>query len=779
MGSYTFRWEHPADEVYVTGTFDDWAKSVKLVRSGDVFEKTVQLPRNDEKVLYKFVVDGNWTTSTQAPQEDDGHGIYNNVLLPTDFSLSPSARIMSSAAPDSTTAELAAEQPKETPKPEDVPGGFIETPANELQSFSVNPIPASNGDANPIKLAPGEKVPAPSTIHDNTIESTVKDDEELKAQHEETEQAFGVNPLPATNTAGNPIKLAPGEPVPEPGSISANNIHSNVTLDKESYEKGASLPPQLGPVVTPDQERGAHMFDIPGITSTSIPESSLPIGSGPSAKDADPGVTVQSAHPESTTAALAAQVPKEPRGVPEVVSESQKEAGASPEASANPIAVEEKTETEKELLEKVPEQPAASENTTASDPITTGDVAAVVAGGAAAAGAAAAGAAYVAGNKVSEAVGSAADNTASTASPTSDLKELANNVEKEPAQDDVPQVVTDSIEGAHASPEAVANPEAVAHKKDFEEELLDKVPESNATGQTAEEKDVPATVISSIEKAHASPEAAANAEAVTQKAEVEEELLKKAHDGEANGTASTSAVPEVVKESIAKADESPEAAANPEAVQAKSAVEDELKKEVKPTDEIADVPPTESAALSATAPEPTTTAEPDISPKALSPEEPLKSSSEPEVPVTSLNVPPGSDTKLNEGPDGSGLNAAADKPAQTAADREVSPAAAPAAATTTEQTEPTVTTGTETTTAPETTAPATSEPTETDPKPPATPAKSDKDKTIPDTPASSGSDKKAKRRSFWGKLKDKFTGGGHKEQPAKEQPAKDQPTSSS
>lgn len=756
MGSFTFRWELPATEVYVTGTFDDWSKSVKLDHKNGVFEKTVQLPKNDEKVLYKFVVDGNWTTSTQAPQEDDGHGIYNNVLLPADIHFPSSAHIMSSAAPDSTTAQLAAEQPKETPRAEDVPGAFIETPANELQSFSVNPIPASNGDANPIKLAPGEKVPDPSTIHSNTVESTVKDDEELKAQHEEKEQAFGVNPLPATNTAGNPIQLAPGEKVPEPESISANNINSNVTLDKESYEKGESLPPQLGPVVTPEKDRDANMFDIPGITSTTIPESSLPVGSGPSAKDADPGVTIQSAHPESTTATLAAQVPKEPRGVPEVVSESQQEAGASPEASANPTAVEEKSETEKELLDKVPEQPATSENTTASDPVTAGDVAGAVAGGVAAAGAAAAGAAYVASNKVSEAVGAA-----TTTSPTSDLKELANNVETEPANNDVPQAVTDSIKEAHASPEAVANPEAVSHKKDFEEELLDKVPESNATGQTAEEKDVPATVYSSIEKAHESPEAAANAEAVTQKAEVEEELLKKAHEGEANGTASTSAVPDVVKESIAKADESLEAAANPEAVKAKSAVEDELKEEVKPMNEIADVPPTESAALSATAPEPTTGAT-DISPKALSPEEPLKSSSEPEVPVTSINVPPGSDTKLNEGPDGSGLNAPADKPAQTAADREATPQAEPAAPSTTEQTEPTVTTGTETTT-----APATSEATESDPnKPPATPAKSDKDKITPDTPASTGSDKKAKRRSFWGKLKDKFTGGGNKEQPA-------------
>jgi Glycogen recognition site of AMP-activated protein kinase len=45
--------EHPdANEVHVTGTFDDWSKSVKLDKKGDIFEKTVELPL-DKKVLYK------------------------------------------------------------------------------------------------------------------------------------------------------------------------------------------------------------------------------------------------------------------------------------------------------------------------------------------------------------------------------------------------------------------------------------------------------------------------------------------------------------------------------------------------------------------------------------------------------------------------------------------------------------------------------------------------------------------------------------------------------
>ena len=37
----------------MTGTFDDWAKSVKLDRNGETFEKRVDLPESVDKVYYK------------------------------------------------------------------------------------------------------------------------------------------------------------------------------------------------------------------------------------------------------------------------------------------------------------------------------------------------------------------------------------------------------------------------------------------------------------------------------------------------------------------------------------------------------------------------------------------------------------------------------------------------------------------------------------------------------------------------------------------------------
>jgi len=42
-----------ANEVYVTGTFDDWGRTEKLDKVGGTFEKEVYLSDATVKVLYK------------------------------------------------------------------------------------------------------------------------------------------------------------------------------------------------------------------------------------------------------------------------------------------------------------------------------------------------------------------------------------------------------------------------------------------------------------------------------------------------------------------------------------------------------------------------------------------------------------------------------------------------------------------------------------------------------------------------------------------------------
>jgi len=108
---------HPdASDVHVTGTFDDWGKTAQLEKVGDIWEKEVELPSADDKILYKFVVDNEWVIDHTAPQEKDDHNNVNNVLYPDQINRKgttepPQVVTLSSAAPGSTTAELAAAVP--------------------------------------------------------------------------------------------------------------------------------------------------------------------------------------------------------------------------------------------------------------------------------------------------------------------------------------------------------------------------------------------------------------------------------------------------------------------------------------------------------------------------------------------------------------------------------------------------------------------------------------------------------------------------------------------
>jgi hypothetical protein len=382
----------------------------------------------------------------------------------------------------------------------DLPGTFPETPAlDEKADFSVNPLPATAGAGNPITLAPGEKVPEPGTFTENTITSGVHDDpelvEKLKAQEakKEGEQTFGVSPLPAFPGAVNPIKVAPGEKLPDPSTLTGNTIHSTVRTDAESYEKSEGLgnAPVLPPVVTPQNEReakGTGVFDLPPITKNLIPESSLPIGNS-GEKSLDAGPTIQSSGPDSTTAALAADVPLESTKVPEVVKESQEAAGVEPEASAIASEVKEKAAVEKELESKVPEVPATSEGiagqgTTKSESsagVTAGEAAAAVGGAAVALG----GAAIAA---TSGLVGSLPDSVTSKLPVGIQESIKTQNAEadsKIAAAKDTPEIVKESIIESGKGPEAAANEEAVLEKKEVEKELLAEVKKETSAGEPA------------------------------------------------------------------------------------------------------------------------------------------------------------------------------------------------------------------------------------------------------------------------------------------------------
>ncbi|TPX67335.1 hypothetical protein SpCBS45565_g03872 [Spizellomyces sp. 'palustris'] len=79
---YEFTWGHGGKNVIVTGTFDNWSQSIHLSpnpKHHSLFSATVPLVTG-ERVLYKFIVDGEWKTDPDRVCEVH-EGIVNNVAV--------------------------------------------------------------------------------------------------------------------------------------------------------------------------------------------------------------------------------------------------------------------------------------------------------------------------------------------------------------------------------------------------------------------------------------------------------------------------------------------------------------------------------------------------------------------------------------------------------------------------------------------------------------------------------------------------------------------------
>jgi hypothetical protein len=74
-----FKWTHGGQRVYVTGTFNNWAKEgIPMVRSGQEFYQIVDVSKGVHE--YKFLVDGEWKFSHEQPVLQDTGGNVNNVV---------------------------------------------------------------------------------------------------------------------------------------------------------------------------------------------------------------------------------------------------------------------------------------------------------------------------------------------------------------------------------------------------------------------------------------------------------------------------------------------------------------------------------------------------------------------------------------------------------------------------------------------------------------------------------------------------------------------------
>lgn len=418
------------------------------------------------------------------------------------------------------------------------PGGFPQTPAFERreseQTFGVNPLPASKGSDNPVNLAPGEEVPRVGTA---SVNDTVKLDEESYKAADDTSFGtgqIGISPLPASRTAENPVTLKPGEEVPK---WQADSVDYQVKLDEDSYKAADSSNFGVGSVgINPFPASETAENPVTLKAGEPIPDHLKPGQVGTQSITSQVRLDEES-YNKSDSSNLGVGVAA--FTLPEVVTPDEERAkrGGSLIPGVEAYFRSSKTESHvpdavQDSIKKSDWAPEATANSEAVE--TKKDV-------------------------------------------ESELLKAVKDHQKPAAAMGVPPVVAQSIAEVNTSPEAAANPIAVEEKKDVEKQLLEKA-HSRGSASTPVAA-VPDVVRDSLAKAGAPAEAAASPEAVKAKEQVESALVAEIPKKSGN-TNTASAVPEVVKDSLAKAHAEPEAAAGTPAVEKKLALEEDLLKNI-------------------------------------------------------------------------------------------------------------------------------------------------------------------------------------------------------
>lgn len=80
-----FRWKGAGKDIFISGSFNNWANKIPLNKSHNNFVAILDLPEGEHQ--YKFYVDGQWTHDPAEPTVTNHLGTVNNVIhvKKTDF----------------------------------------------------------------------------------------------------------------------------------------------------------------------------------------------------------------------------------------------------------------------------------------------------------------------------------------------------------------------------------------------------------------------------------------------------------------------------------------------------------------------------------------------------------------------------------------------------------------------------------------------------------------------------------------------------------------------
>lgn len=337
--------------VVVTGTFDQWSSSIHLTKGSNGFKGSTQIPWN-EKIAYKFIVDGQWSIAPSQPTETDPSGNVNNIYIAPS---KPSLPTMDSTSP--ATLEPIV---KATEKPA-ANGDAFASDKHETEQVTSEGVSQAVSD---LAIAPKQSVVGgdEGKPEDTTTEAPAPEPVS-KAVSEPTTEPAAAEPTPVIPET--PATLS--EPTTEPASKLAPPpfiepaLSAPTVVETVPAEEHAELPPKA----TSEPILEAKSVSEPTSTVLAgapiVPIAIVPVNAAENNESPPPSVGTKkeaSTHsPFSFTPTPAPPVPVEPAVV----------AGAIPSASVQPpTAVPESTPAPAEAVaatEPVPEPvaPASSD----------------------------------------------------------------------------------------------------------------------------------------------------------------------------------------------------------------------------------------------------------------------------------------------------------------------------------------------------------------------------------------------------------------------------------
>ncbi|KAI9452936.1 hypothetical protein F5148DRAFT_1234721 [Russula earlei] len=277
------RWPHTdANEVIVTGTFDQWSSSLRLARKPDGFETPISIPWND-KIAYKFIVDGRWMTNDTEPTEID-HGFVNNVYSAPSKPAPPEPKHVTILPSEPQGEPDHAEKlPAQDDKP--VANGYALDEPQNVPTAAAEPAPEG-----PSTLAEDVKAgvaPAVEALHGAVAQvgpdsqQVEKASDEVEATHVlvgEVEQV--TDPHPTSVAADSETVLIAGREaavtsahdgcaaVPEPTEFASSPAPAPAVEQKSASTESADPIPAAEPAAAPEHK--------PDVKSLNPVLSSLP-----------------------------------------------------------------------------------------------------------------------------------------------------------------------------------------------------------------------------------------------------------------------------------------------------------------------------------------------------------------------------------------------------------------------------------------------------------------------------------------------------------------------